>query len=83
MRVLALVAVVGVIALFVYAVYAIAKMHDQKRLIKGLKDPVVFLSRKERREHARKLIDREQDEYDLKRQQQIESTINQFLERQS
>ncbi|MGH3953549.1 MAG: hypothetical protein ACRDTI_05885 [Mycobacterium sp.] len=70
-------------ALVGYAVYATVRFRDRDRLIEGLNNPVKWLTRKERREHARALLAREQDEYDQKRQQQIESTINQFLERQS
>lgn len=83
MRVIVLVVILALVALVAYAVYATVKFRDRDRLIKGLSNPVVWLSRKERREHARRLLDREQDEYDQKRQQQIETTINQFLERQS
>lgn len=42
-----------------------------QRLLKGLDKPVLWLPRKERREHARTLLKREQDEYDLERQQDL------------
>ncbi|SHY52551.1 hypothetical protein [Mycobacteroides abscessus] len=83
MRILVLLAILIVIGLIAYTVYATVRWRERGRLIEGLNDPVKWLSRKERREHARALLAREQDEYDQKRQQQIESTINQFLERQS
>lgn len=83
MRILVLVVILALIALIGYAIYATVQWRDRQRLIEGLSNPVRWLSRKERREHARALLAREQDEYDQKRQQQIESTINQFLERQS
>ncbi|SKV08719.1 Uncharacterised protein [Mycobacteroides abscessus subsp. abscessus] len=83
MRILVLMVILALLALVGYAIYATVRWRERGRLIEGLNDPVKWLSRKERREHARMLLAREQDEYDQKRQQQIESTINQFLERQS
>lgn len=83
MRILVLIVILALLALVAYAIYATVRWRERGRLIEGLNDPVKWLSRKERREHARTLLAREQDEYDQKRQQQIESTINQFLERQS
>ena len=66
MRVLALIALVMVIAFVIYAVYAIIHRFMLIHILEGIVDPVRFLSRKERREHARKLLAREQAEYDAK-----------------
>jgi hypothetical protein len=45
------------------AVYYGIRYHRLKRLVDGLKDPVLHLPRKERRKHARELVQRESDEY--------------------
>lgn len=61
--VLAIIAIVVVLALIALVVALVAVNARLRRLIKGLQEPELWLPRKERQAHARKLLQREDDEY--------------------
>lgn len=60
-----------------WAVYATVRFIQLKRLIAGSSNPLFLLSRRERRAHARKLLQRQDDEYV---QSIIEKTYNKMNE---
>ena len=66
MKVLVIVGVIAVLALIVLLIALIMVNARLRRLINGLEDPVLWLPRKERHAHARKLVQREDDEYQQK-----------------
>lgn len=74
-RALALLFLVVVLPLAVYAVIATIRYSKLKLLLEGLDNPELWLSKSERREHARKLLRREDDEYT---QKLIEKTMSQL-----
>ncbi len=49
---------------------------DLRRRIAGLDEPELWLPRRERRAHARKLLRREEDQYQAARQQDLLDLIN-------
>lgn len=65
--------IVGIIVMLILIVLVIAllaanarlrrALNERDELIEGLKRPELWLPRKEREEHARKLLKREDDEY--------------------
>lgn len=61
--VLVIIAVVVVVALALLVAALITTNARLRRLIKGLDEPQLWLPRKERQAHARKLLQREDDEY--------------------
>lgn len=63
MKVLIIVGVIALLALIVLLVALIIVNARLRRLIKGLDEPQLWLPRKERHAHARKLLQREDDEY--------------------
>ncbi|MBF9350598.1 MULTISPECIES: hypothetical protein [Mycobacteroides] len=79
MRLMLLLAVLGIIALVVYSVWVTMSRDMWKRKVKGLDDPVLWLPRSERQEHARKLLAREQEQYDMQRQEQINDSLNDYM----
>lgn len=72
MKLLIPLVVILVIALTIAIIYA----RSQKRRVDGVSDPSVWLSRKERREHAKELLKREKDQYELSLQQDLMKIIN-------
>ncbi|SHW53742.1 Uncharacterised protein [Mycobacteroides abscessus subsp. massiliense] len=79
MRLMLLLAVLGIIALVAYSVWVTMSRDMWKRKVKGLDDPVLWLPRSERQEHARKLLAREQEQYDMQRQEQINDSLNDYM----
>jgi len=79
MRALLLLAVLGIIALVVYSVWVTLSRDMWKRKVQGMDDPVLWLPRPERQEHARKLLAREQEQYDIRRQEQINDSLNDYM----
>lgn len=69
--VLAIIAIVVVLALLLFVVALIVANARLRRLIKGINKPELWLPRKEQHAHARKLLKREDDEY----QQQLINKI--------
>lgn len=61
-----------VLAWFGWSVAATVLYLVQRRRMKGLEEPVLWLPRRERREHARKLLRREDEQW-----------IQQMIERQT
>lgn len=61
--ILAISGIVAVLALIVLLIALIIVNARLRRLIKGLQEPELWLPRRERRAHARKLLQREDDEY--------------------
>lgn len=67
MRVIALLLIVIIlVGLIFYAATLTIKHRELKRLLEGLEKPELWLPRRERRAHARKLLRREDDEYTQK-----------------
>jgi len=62
-KVLIIVGVIALLALIVLLVALIIVNARLRRLIRGLQEPELWLPRKERQAHARKLLQREDDEY--------------------
>jgi hypothetical protein len=60
-----------------WAVYVTIRFIQLKRLIAGSSNPIFLLSRRDRRAHARKLLQRQDDEYV---QKIIEKTYNHINE---
>lgn len=79
MRALLLLAVLGLLALVLYSVWVTLSRQAWKRKVKGLNDPVLWLPRSERQAHARKLLAREQEQYDMRRQEQINDSLNDYM----
>lgn len=77
MRVLAPLLLVLIVALVLVSFTALS----YRRQLRSLDDPVLALPRKERREHARKMLAREQAEYDLRRTEEIAEMIGEQLNR--
>lgn len=74
-----LIIVVELILLVVAVIALLAERERRRQLARRLKaidDPVLHLSRRDRRAHARKLLEREQQEYDLQRQREFYDVIN-------
>lgn len=73
--------VVVVIAMLLVLLYIASRLRNRHldRKIKSIDDPVLALSRKERRAHAKKLLEREQEEYELFLQQQQNDVIKSLL----
>lgn len=69
--VLAIIAIAVILLLVVVVVVLIGVNARLRRLIKGLDEPELWLPRKEQQAHARKLLQREDDEY----QQQLINKI--------
>jgi predicted Holliday junction resolvase-like endonuclease len=69
----------AVIALVLIAVIIIIAMgmyiHQLRRTLRGVKDPLVFLSARERRAYARELLARERDRYEAERQEKLNEII--------
>lgn len=63
MKVLIIVGVIALLALIVLLIALIIVNARLRRLIKGLDEPQLWLPRKERHARARKLLQREDDEY--------------------
>ncbi|WP_396902738.1 hypothetical protein [Mycolicibacterium sp.] len=57
-------------------VAAVLRGQALARRLKAIDDPVLHLSRRDRRAHARKLLEREQQQYDLQRQRDLYDVIN-------
>lgn len=74
-----LIAMLMEMGLLAWAIYVTVDRFRLKRLLGGLKEPELWLSRRERRLHARKLLRREDDEYT---QRIIEKTMSQYQEGQ-
>lgn len=72
--------VVVELILIVVAVIALLAERERRRYLarrlKAIDDPVLHLSRRDRRAHARKLMEREQQQYDLQRQRDLYDVIN-------
>lgn len=79
MKALLLLAVLGLIALVIYCAWVTLSRQAWKRKAKGIDDPVLWLPHAERQEHARKLLAREQEQYDMRRQEQINDSLNDYL----
>lgn len=77
MRVLAPLILILIIALVAVSFYALSL----RKCIKASKDPAIGLPRKERREHARKLLAREQLEYDTRRTEELAELLSDQLNR--
>ncbi|EHB53640.1 hypothetical protein MycrhDRAFT_4103 [Mycolicibacterium rhodesiae JS60] len=69
----------AVIPLVLIAVIVIAAMgfyiRQLRKELRGVKDPLVFLSAKERRAYARELLARERDRYEAERQEKLNDII--------
>lgn len=69
----------AVIALVLIAVIIIIAMgfyiRQLRKELRGVKDPLVFLSAKDRRAYARELLDRERDRYEAERQERLNDII--------
>lgn len=61
--VLAIIAIVVLVALVLFVIGLAVDNARLRRRMKGLEEPELWLPRKERRAHARKLLQREDDEY--------------------
>lgn len=46
-----------------------------RKELRGVKDPLVFLSAKDRRAYARELLDRDRERYEAERQQRLNDII--------
>lgn len=68
-----------VVGIIVWAIYATVRYLHYKRLMEGLHEPELWLPRRERQAHARKLLRREDDEYT---QQLVERTMRNLQEKQ-
>lgn len=71
MRVLLPLVLIVLIILVAMSIYAVIL----RRRLKGLENPVLWLPRKERRAHARELLKRAREEYELDRQQDLVEAI--------
>lgn len=65
---LVLIAVIIIIAMGFY-------IRQLRKELRGVKDPLVFLSAKDRRAYARELLDRERDRYEAERQERLNDII--------
>lgn len=65
-----------IVALAVALAAAVLRAQALSRRLKAIDDPVLHLNRRERRAHARKLLEREQQQYDLQRQREFYDVIN-------
>jgi hypothetical protein len=52
--------------LIAWGIFYTVRYHLFRKRVQGLKEPELWLPRKERQAHARKLLKREDDEYDQK-----------------
>lgn len=77
MRVLAPLLLIGAV-LIVLLVWRVLNL---SRRIKGIDNPVLWLPRKERRAHARKLLKRFDDEYDIRQQEKLTNLIRDELDK--
>ncbi|MCX2932684.1 hypothetical protein ORI20_20640 [Mycobacterium sp. CVI_P3] len=50
-------------------------IHQLRKELRGVKDPLLFLSAKERRAYARELLRREQERYEAERQERLNEII--------
>ncbi len=65
---LVLIAVIIIIAMGFY-------IRQLRKELRGVKDPLVFLSAKDRRAYARELLARERDRYEAERQEKLNEII--------
>lgn len=50
-------------------------IHQLRKTLRGVDDPLVFLSGRERRAHARELLKRERDRYEAEHQERLNDII--------
>lgn len=63
-----LIAVIVIIAMAIY-------IYQLRKTLRGVKDPLVFLSGRERRAYARELLARERDRYEAEHQEKLNDII--------
>ncbi|MBB3603430.1 hypothetical protein FHT40_003091 [Mycolicibacterium sp. BK556] len=63
-----LIAAIVIIAMAIY-------IQQLRKTLRGVKDPLVFLSGRERRAYARELLARERDRYETERQERLNDII--------
>ena len=50
-------------------------IHQLRKELRGVNDPLVFLSAKDRRAYARELLDREQERHEAEHQERLNDII--------
>ena len=69
-------AVIGILLIAGIVIIAMGiYIHQLRKELRGIKDPMVFLSAKDRRAYARELLEREQERYEAEHQQRLNKII--------
>ena len=63
-----LIAAIVIVAMGMY-------IHQLRKTLRGVDDPLIFLSGRERRAYARELLKRERDRYEAERQERLNDII--------
>jgi hypothetical protein len=71
MRAVILVLLVAGIIMLAMGLY----IHHLRKTLRGIDNPLIFLSGKERSAHARELLEREQELYDAQHQEKLNQII--------
>jgi hypothetical protein len=69
-------AVIGILLIAGIVIIAMALyIHQLRKTLRGVDDPLIFLSTRERRAHARELLKREQERHEAEHQETLNKII--------